>query len=474
MGKQSQGGNANSELETGLKRNSLNTWHVAILGMVAVGPAASVALNYSFITTFSGKAISLVFAGVIVVMLLMVNSIHQLSKKVVSAGSSYSFVSEGLGPRVGFMVGWIYVFAYLLFAAGGMAVFGGWAQTYVKNIFNININWVVFTLLALALIASSSYLGIQPSLKLAAIIVLVEISLIFVLAIWIIVEGGNELNSLAPFKISSSPTGINGIGLAMVYGILSLIGIETAATYGEELKDSKKNMGKSLYMGLLITGFFYILAGYAMAIGYPDFNNIVKDATPLGTLAETYWGNFGVAIVVIAVLSSIFGFSMGAFNGFVRVVYSLGRDNLFPKKLGSVHPKNGTPYISIITGVALVIIFAVPMSIIAGPFNVWGYFGFFISLGLLIVYIMTHISVYALYKKRFPSEFSFIKHFFLPAIGVLCMAFPLWFTIYPLPPMPYAIFPFLMLGWIIIGLIIMLILNKKNPAAILAARAIDQ
>lgn len=459
------------ETSTGLRKNSLQAWHVAILGMVAIGPAASVGLNFGFISTFSGKAIALVFIGAIIIMLLTANTLNQLSKKLVNAGSAYAFVTAGLGTRVGFIVGWIYVLSYLLFAAGGLAVFGGWFETYLESMLGIHINWFIFTALALISIAYSAYMGIRPSLKISAVIVFIEMSFIFLLSLWVILTGEN---SSEPFQVSSSATGLNGIGLAMVYGVLSMIGFETAATYSEELRDSKKNMGRALFMALLIPGLFYILAGYAMGIGYPDFSKIGEDPTPLQTLAQAFWGSTGTTLVVVAILSSIFGFSMGAFNALVRVLYSLGKSGVFPSALGKVHQQHGTPHVAIFWGIVLMILFAVPISLLVGPFNVWGYYGFFISLGLLIVYIMAHISVNVLYRRNFANEYSPVKHLLLPIAGGLALLYPLWKTVYPLPPMPYAMFPFLMLGWIIIGGILVAILSKTNPTVILAAKNIDE
>lgn len=464
----------NKENTPGLKKNTLLPWHVAILGMVAIGPAAGVGLNFGFIATFSGKAIALVFVYSVLVMLLTANTLRQLTKKLVNAGSSYAFVTEGLGTKIGFIVGWIYILSYFLFAAGGFTVFGGWAEAYIESILNIEIHWMIFTLLALAVVAFFSYLGISPSLKLSAVVVFIGMGLILALSLWVVFSGGANINTIEPFRISSSPTGLNGIGLAMVFGILSMIGFETAATYSEELKDSRKNMGKSLYMALLIPGLFFIIVGYAMAVGYPDFSKIAEDATPLQTLAETYWGKMGVFIVVIAILTSIFGFAMGAFNAFIRVIYSLGRTGLFPSALGKVHPKNGTPYVAIFAGALITIIFVIPFSLYIGPFNAWGYFGFFISLGLLIVYIMTHVSVYVLYKKRFTDEYSQLKHAIMPGLGSLILLFPIWNTIFPLPPMPYAMFPFLMIGWIVIGVILVFVIDTKKADAIIEATEIEE
>ena len=54
------------------------------------------------------------------------------------------------------------------------------------------------------------------------------------------------------------------------------------------------------------------------------------------------------------------------------------------------------------------------------------------------------------------------------------MFFPIWLTIYPQPPMPDALYPYIMLAWIIIGAIVMFTIDKKYPGKMEeAGRSID-
>lgn len=458
----------------GLRRNTLRPWHIGVLGMIAIGPAASVALNYGFVGTFSGAALGLVFIGAIIVQLLMANSLSMVANKYVSAGSMYTYVTKAFGSSTGFLVGWVFVLAYLLFASGGMAVFGGWAESYFETAFHFHVSWIVFMLAAVVFAGTVSYLGVKPSLHTSLVLLTFELVILLVLGIYIIVQGAADRNSIAPFLPSSSPTGWAGVGLGMVYGVLSLVGFETAASFSEEAIEARQSVGRGLFLAVLIPGVFYVLVAYAMTIGYPDFSKFTSDQAPLQTLAQTYWGNAGLVLVVLATLSSIIGFSLGAFNAFVRVLYTLGREGLFPRELSTIHPVHNTPNVAIIWASVLMVVFGIPLGITAGPFNVWGYYGFLISLGLLIIYSMTHLSVMRLFLTEFRTEFHWFKHLALPLLGLAGMLYPLWNVVVPLPPMPYGAFPFVMAGWIVLGIVIMSVLRNRNPHALEAAGSVAE
>jgi hypothetical protein len=52
------------------------------------------------------------------------------------------------------------------------------------------------------------------------------------------------------------------------------------------------------------------------------------------------------------------------------------------------------------------------------------------------------------------------------------MALPLKSVVWPVPPMPYALAPYIVAAWIIIGLIWMAVLRRRNPEALSESTAI--
>lgn len=459
-----------------LRSNTLTSWQVAVFCMAAAGPAASVALNYSFISSFSGAAIPLAFIGTLVVIMLLANTITEFSKRVVHAGSLYGWNSHTFGPGFGFAFGWVFIATYVIFAAAGFAVFGGWVSQWLATLVGWTIPWWLVTLVALAFVAYLAYAGIQPSIRTTLLLLCAELIILLLLTVFMIVKAGPAGQSVKPFLPSSSPSGWGGIGLGMVYAILSVVGFETGATLSEETKQSKRSTGRGILLAAIILPVVYLVIAYGMVVGY-GVNNMARfasDPAPLQTLGNIYWGKAGESIVVIAALSSILGFSQAAFNASTRVLYALGRANLLPHALGQTHPRHQTPTTAITAMVVLAIVLGIPLGIVAGPFNVWGYFGFLISLGMLIVYLITNIALIYYMFRYHRDEFHWLSHGVLPALAAIVLLYPLYNVIIPLPPMPDAMFPFMVAGWIVVGILIAVGLSKLKPELIQRAARVAE
>lgn len=146
---------------------------------------------------------------------------------------------QGVGPNVGFVYGWTFIGAYLVFSAAGFAVFGGWVQEWLQTQFGISVPWWLFTFAALAYVCVLAYLGITQSLHAALGLLAFEIIVLLALAAWIFITGPQSGSGfgVAPFQVSSAGAlALGGVGLAMTYGVLSHVGIEEGATLGQEVR----------------------------------------------------------------------------------------------------------------------------------------------------------------------------------------------------------------------------------------------
>lgn len=455
---------------SGLKRDAINWKHVAVLSVAGCGPASVIALNLQFMGAFAGAALVFAFLLVWPGILLLVNTFVEFSKRLPSSGGLYTWNAQAWGPNVGFVYGWVFLGSYLVFSAAGFAVFGGWVEEYLKSEFSVSIPWWIFTAAALAYVTVVAYMGIQQTLHAAIALLGFEMVVLLALAVTILVTGGGGVDgagdaalSFDPFKPSAAgAAGWTGIGLAMTYAVLSHVGIEEGSTLGHEVKDPRRGIPRGLWIAALIVPGFYVLVAYAMVYGYgiDNMKAFAEDAAPLQTIAKSYWGSFGLSVVVIATISSILAFSQTAFTAGARVLYTLGRERVLPHWLGAISPRR-TPHHAIafmgVTSIAL----GVPLALLTAPFDVWGYFGFLISIAFLVSYIFTNL---ALVKyTRAIGEFDPIRHGLFALLGALVFAYPLYRTVWPLPPDVYGVLPFVYLGWIALGVLVLLHTRARRP-----------
>ena len=142
-----------------------------------------------------------------------------------------------MGSAAGFFTGWLFFIGYAVLAPGLFTAVGAFASDYVSGTFDAGIPWWIFSLFAMALVVGLSIRSIQASARVDMTLLVIEVIVFLILAIISVAGDGN---TAAVFSPASSPDGISGVGLGVVFGILSFVGFDAAATLGEEGRNSRR------------------------------------------------------------------------------------------------------------------------------------------------------------------------------------------------------------------------------------------
>lgn len=450
-----------------LKRNTVDWRHVAILSVAGCGPAATIALNIPFMGQFAGAALVLAFIVIWPAILVLVNTFAEFAKRLPTAGGLYTWNARAWGPSVGFVYGWTFMGAYLLVAAGGFTIFGGFMSEYLQGQFSLNVPWWIFTVGGMAYVAVLGILGIVQTLHATLALLAFEILLLLGLAVWMLVSVGPGEWTATPFKPSAIESGgLSALGLAMTFAVLSHVGIEEGATLGEETKRPKHNIPKGLWVTAIVVPTFYVFVAYALVQGYgtTDIQGaFTTDAVPIQTVASHYWGSFGLAVIVFAAGLSILAFAQTSFSAGCRVVYTLGRERVLNAWLGEVSSR-GTPRNAIFAMVGACLVMSIPFAIAVGPFDTWGYYGFIIGIAFLVSYIVTNIAL--IRWTRQSGDFRVVRHFLLPLAGALAFCYPLYRSVIPLQDGIYGVLPFVYVAWIALGVLLLFRARSRRPEMI--------
>ncbi|MFT8977195.1 APC family permease [Liquorilactobacillus nagelii] len=442
-----------------LKKNSVSMLGALAMSAAFMGPAVSVFFNMVPAANAAGKAFPLSFLLSMIAILFISNSIMQYSKKVNGASFAFAYTSKGFGPNAGFMSGWILLFAYAMVSPITYAGFGVMLSEFLGRQFGIHISWWIFFVLIGLIVSCLSYFGVNNSTKTTMVFLFLELIMISVLFVSVIVHGHN---SVEPFIVSSSTHGMSSIGLGMVYGILSFVGFEAAANLGEETKNANKNIPRAITISVILIGLLYVIGAYVADIA---FNNnaaaIVSNGSPFDTIARNYWGNNLAWLINLTALNSVFANAVAGQTSIVRNLFSLGRAKILPRTISYTN-RNGVPVHAIIFDFILSMVLGSVVGIWLGGWGVWNLLGGMMSLGLIIVYGLVTISLPFFYKRRYPQEYSHIKHLLLPIIGTLLLLIPLYSSIWPIPEFPYNLAPYIIIVWIITGAIYLHQMKKKR------------
>src|SRR2546421_5929110 len=148
-----------------LRRNALGLRHAIVISVAVMSPAASIFFNTIPQAGLVGAAIPLCYVVGFVVALLVANQYSEFSREIPSSGSAYTFVTEGLGPHLGFLTAWVGLIAIAIGVPYSFILLGANLQTLMFRWFGLNFNWSFWFVLAIGIAFALCYWGIRQSLN---------------------------------------------------------------------------------------------------------------------------------------------------------------------------------------------------------------------------------------------------------------------------------------------------------------------
>jgi len=456
------------EAESGgtLRGGALSTLEAMIVSMGFMAPSVAMFFNTPFIAGFAGAAMPLAMLFSFAAVFLVALGFSQLAARTTSAGSVYAFVAKAINPRTGFMGMWFFLIGYAVFEAATYSIFASFASEEMDRVFGISVPWVIPFFVIAGLVYGLSVLGIQQSVRGGLIFLAYEVIIVTIMLVAVIVQGGAEGNTLAVFSPTAG-SGIGGVFLGMIFGIMSFVGWKAAASLGEETRNPHTSIPRALLGAVAIIGTYYVFVTYAATIGFGPSNmdKFAGDTAWFDTLTRDYLGAGWAPFVGIAALTGAIASAIGIHGSTVRLLYSLGRDGILPRALARVHPTRHSPYVaaSVQAGFSVVLGLVFGFLIFGDPADTYGYFGGLGTLAVLILYIFINVSVFLYFFRKERENFSVVRHALIPLVATAAVCLPIYGLIYPVPDPPFNLWPYLMAAWALIGLGILFYISRNRP-----------
>jgi amino acid transporter len=277
----------------------------------------------------------------------------------------YEYLTHGAHPAVGvFTAGHFYV--GVLFLGGGGIYLGLGIlsrDAWTAHISHSAPAWWVFALVAVAIVLVLNYLGVRIAIRAMLTFAAISFVPMLILALVIIVKGGDSGNSLSTFNPGTTSVGTVFSGVLL--GILLFVGFEAAASIGEESHDPYHSIPRGLLWTVGVSAVFFVVMAYALSIGYGhsavSAGKWAGDPAYLDTMATRYIGSWYATIIDIIVILDALGLALAICVTIGRGYFALGRDGLLPKVFAKTS-RHDTPWVGnlmVIVGcVALIIVAA--------------------------------------------------------------------------------------------------------------------
>ncbi|MEL1239571.1 APC family permease [Flavobacterium flavipallidum] len=287
-------------------------------------------------------------------------SYGELSAMFPKAGGQYVYLKEAYNELVAFLYGWSF---FSVIQTGTIAAVGVAFSKFTAYIFPVvsdenilfesgNFKLNAAQILSVVTVVFLTYLntrGVKNSKLLQTILTIIKIASISGLIIFGFLLGAkaevwnmNWANAWSPrsFDLSTaswSPIGgvalLSGISAAMVGTLFSSDSWTGVTFIAGEIKNPKRNVGLSMFLGTLIVTIIYVLTNvmYVSVLSLDELATAKSDRIAV-VAAQYILGNIGTLIIAIMIMISTFACNNGLILAGARVYYTMAKDGLFFKK----------------------------------------------------------------------------------------------------------------------------------------------
>jgi amino acid transporter len=441
-------------------RRELRIWEAIGLSVAGASPALAMAFSGPGVAGLVGRAAALSFLIAAVTCIFIGYAFMLLARKYNSAGSVYGFVGASLGPRSGFFAGWSMMLMYFVFTPGSAAASGYFTATLFGDLgwwHNASFIWFAIPISIVVWLTSAGLARHSTRLLLTIESITVVLILILMVVILVKVGGGHGLNhGTLTLNIFAPPSGVNlhAIFLGAVFGFLAFTGFEAAGALGEETINPGREIPRAIGVSILAVAIFYVACIAVQSLGFgankAGAAEFASSSGPLFQLSGTYLNSAVRDVILVGAAFSAFGAAVSEAMAGSRLFYALSRDGTPNSPFARIAAPSGAPRraVELIIAINVILLLAFQFAGVSG-FTIWQYLGTLGTLSILVGYALVCVGASratlngSLQVARWRAA--------VPALAALLVAYTLYNQLIPAPAWPYKLFPYLVLGWLLIG-----------------------
>ena len=404
-----------------LRRDSVGATGIAFFVVAAAAPLTCVIGITPLAFAFGvGTGVPLTYLITGIILTIFAVGYVAMSRHIPSPGAFYAYIAHGLGKPAGAGAAFVSLLAYLVGMAA-LAAFAGFALSgSLATWFGWHVNWYVCSLLILLLTTVMSVREIALGAKVLGALMLVEVSVLLVLGVAILVQGGAagiSADSLSPGAVFKG-----GLGIGLAFAYASFIGFEQTAIYAEEARDPVRSIPRATYLALGAITFFYLFVSWALvqAFGGGDVVGAAKrdPADFVYIAAGTYLGDAWKQLLSALIVTSSCAAVLAFHNATARYFFSLGREGLVHRSFSRAHARSSSPHVAgLLVGAVQIVFLGACAAVGADPFlQVFSWGAAASAVGMILLQAVCSLAVVG-YFRRTRLETRLWHSLVAPALG---------------------------------------------------------
>jgi APA family basic amino acid/polyamine antiporter len=269
-------------------------------------------------------------------------TVAEVAAAIPKTGGIFVYIKELYGEKWAFLFGWMQSLIYVPGVAAALSiVFVTQATYFIPSI--TAVQQKLLAILIIFFVMGINVLSTKLGSKVQVVATFGKLVPIFVIIIYGLVKGTAH-DFVAPVAGLSATVGAAGFGAAILGTLWAYDGWIAVGNMAGELKNPKKDLPRSIIIGLSVVIIVYILINVSI-VNIMPVSKIIASSKPASDAAVILFGNSGAGLIAAGIMISIFGALNGYLMTGVRVPFAMAQDNLFPfaKLFGKVNQKYQTP-----------------------------------------------------------------------------------------------------------------------------------
>lgn len=325
-----------------------------LIVLSAVTPASSVFIIVPGVIALAGSGSFLSFVIAAVIGLFMAYVYAELSSAYPTTGGEYTMIGRTLGRFWGFLTLFMNFITLILIVAVVALGVGTYLGVIIPNLDPKIIG--VVTIIISSIVA---ILKIKLNAVVTGVFLAIELVALLVLTVLGFANIERPLSSLfsspqildaTTNSLVSAPSGL--ILAATAVALFAYNGYGSAAFFGEETHDAKRNIGKVVLWALVITVIAELVPLTAVLLGAPDLSALIAAPQKIEYFLEARGGHTLTVFISLAIALAILNAVIAIILQAARLLFSSGRDRTWPAPLStalaSVHSTHQSPWIATI------------------------------------------------------------------------------------------------------------------------------
>ncbi|WP_229830280.1 APC family permease [Actinoplanes ianthinogenes] len=386
--------------DTGLteqKTHQLGTWSVFVIAVSAMTPLTVVAgalpLGYGEVKE---KGIPVAYVLVAAVLAIFTVGLVAMARHVPNRGAFYAYAAKGLTRPAGVGTAFIALLAYNAMQIGLYGAFGVAAHN-AAAIFGLKVSWIVWALLAWAVIALLGLRQIDFNARILTVLVCAEVLIVLTLDLVMVAHpagGSVSFDTLNPGLIASA----GGVSL-LVGAVAGMVGFEAPLVYAAEARDPRRTVARAIFMTLAVAAILYGGSAWAMSVVAGPEHIIDVAARYLNdlffVLPDPFLPSAITDLARVFFATSLFAAMLAFHHTVARYALTVAREGVLPRSLART--RDDVPVAASMAQSALaLVVLVVFAALVLNPTSDLFFFGT-VSGGLGVLALMT-IASYAVVR----------------------------------------------------------------------------